>query len=412
MQTLALLKGTLAVVLAGGEGQRLYPLTRDRAKPAVPFGGIYRIIDFTLSNCLNSGVRRMVVLSQYKSLSLNRHLSLGWNIFNPELGEFMEVIPPQQRTGARWYAGTADAIFQNIYTLEKIRPERVLVLSGDHIYRMDYLQMLSTHVEKDADLTISFLEVPKAEAGRFGVALVDNDDKVVAFVEKSDNPPEIPGRPGWCLASMGIYAFDTEILVRRVAEDSRKATAHDFGKNVIPDMLERGDRVFCHRFRGIQEPEGKAPYWRDIGLIDAYYDANMDLVDVVPALDLYNRDWPIRTYHEQVPPTKVVRGSNGKDGEVVSSLVADGCIISGGRVEHSVVSPLVTLMDGSVVKDSILMDRVTVGKGARVSKTILDKGVSIPDGVDVSEHKGRFTVSESGVVVIPKGTPPEVFLGR
>jgi glucose-1-phosphate adenylyltransferase len=321
MQTLKLLKTTLALILAGGEGQRLYPLTRDRAKPAVPFGGSYRIIDFTLSNCVNSGVRRLIILSQYKSLSLNRHLSLAWNLFNPELGEFLEIIPPQQRTGARWYAGTADAIFQNIFSLEKIRPERVLILSGDHIYRMDYLEMLNTHVDKDADLTISFIEVPKAEATRFGVALVDESGRVIQFVEKSANPPEIPGKPGWCLASMGIYVFDTEILVRRISEDSRKPTSHDFGKDVIPDMLQRGDRIYCHLYRGVGE-SGKTPYWRDIGVLDAYYDANMDLLGVVPSLDLYNQAWPIRTYHDQVPPTKVVRGESGKDGEVISSLVS------------------------------------------------------------------------------------------
>ncbi|MBN1808292.1 MAG: glucose-1-phosphate adenylyltransferase [Planctomycetes bacterium] len=412
MQTLSLLKSSLAVILAGGEGQRLYPLTRDRAKPAVPFGGVYRIIDFTLSNCLNSGIRRLIVLTQYKSLSLNRHLYRGWNLFNPELDEFMEVIPPQQRAGSSWYSGTADAIFQNIYTLDKIRPERVVILSGDHIYRMDYLDMLDTHESAGADLTISFLEVPKTEAARFGVARIDRDNRVIDFVEKSPDPPEIPDKPGWCLASMGIYVFGTEILVRRVSEDARKATAHDFGKDIIPGMVQRGDRVFAHRFHGVGNESSSSPYWRDIGLIDAYYTANMDLVDVVPALDLYNRDWPIRTYHGQVPPAKVVRGTSGGEGQILSSLMANGCLVSGGTVRHSILAHSVRIGDSADVQDSILMEKVQVGPAARVHNAILDKGVQIPAGIDLDDSRGRFPVTDGGIIVVPKDTPEEVFLGK
>lgn len=408
MSILELLRSTLAVVLAGGEGQRLYPLTRDRAKPAVPFGAVYRIIDFTLSNCLNSGIRRISLLTQYKSLSLDRHIRLGWSIFNPEIGEYIQVIPPQQRTGSRWYAGTADAIFQNLYTLEQVRPRFTLVLSGDHVYRMNYAEMLTTHVDKQADLTIAFIEVPAEEARRLGVAKVDTDGRVVDFVEKVSEPPEIPGKAGFCLASMGIYVFDTKMLARRVSEDARRAEGeHDFGKNVIPWMVQNGDMVFAHRFAGV--PACEKPYWRDIGVIDAYYEANMDLVAEVPLLDLYDDRWPIRTYHEQVPPSKVVKGASGKQGDIRSSLVAEGCIISGGLIEHSLASSSVYIGDGAIVRNSILMEGVQVQRGALVENAILDKGVVVPEEVDLRATGDSLPKSEKDVVIVPKGTPAELF---
>jgi len=403
-----IIKNTLALILAGGEGQRLHPLTRDRAKPAVPFGAHYRIIDFTLSNCLNSGLRRIHVLIQYKSLSLDRHIRMGWSVFSRELGEFIDVIPPQQRTASGFYRGTADAIFQNIYTLERERPEYVLILSGDHVYRMDYGEMLRFHVQNEADLTIACIAVPREQARAFGVVEADGQWRVKRFREKPQDPAPIPERPHESLASMGIYAFKTEVLVRQVCEDARKETEHDFGRNVIPAMVEKEScRVFAYPFKEPGAPEGSKPYWRDIGTIDSYFAANMDLVSVTPQFNLYDASWPIRTYHEQRPPAKFVFAEpGGRTGAAVNSIVAEGCIISGGWIESSVLSPGVHVHSHSRISNSILMEDVDVGRYAEIRSAIIDKGVKIPEGekigVDLDRDRKRFTVSPGGVVVVPK----------
>ena len=394
------------MVLAGGQGERLYPLTRDRAKPAVPFGGIYRIIDFTLSNCVNSGLRRCYVLTQYKSLSLNRHLALGWNIFNYELGEFIITIPPQQRTSSGWYRGTADAIFQNIYTLKQEKPRHVLILAGDHIYRMDYAAMLSAHAARDADVTVATVEMPLEEGRRLGVVQIDDDRRIVSFDEKPDSPAPIQGKPGRCLVSMGIYVFDTEILVRAVSQDAKRDTTHDFGRDVIPSLIERR-KVFAYPF---SDPANSSqPYWRDIGTIQAYWEANMDLVAVVPEFNLYDRDWPIRTYQEQHPPAKTVLAEpfpGGRMCKVVDSIISGGCIVSGATVERSVLSYDVRVEEQAKVSESILFEGVTIGPGACLQRVIVDKGVSVPPGERIGcspdEDKRRFLVTEKGVVVVPK----------
>ena len=395
---------TVAFVLAGGEGQRLHPLTRDRAKPAVPFGGHYRIIDFTLSNCLNTGLRRIHVLTQYKSLSLDRHLRMGWNIFSRELEEFLDIIPPQQRSSTGFYRGTADAIFQNIYTLERERPAHVVVLAGDHVYRMNYLEMLNFHIMNDADLTVASIPVPREHARALGVMEVGPDHRVTRFLEKSPDPPPMPGRPDECLASMGIYVFKTETLVRRVCDDARRESSHDFGRDVIPRMLEPC-RVFAWPFTepGRGAAAGR-PYWRDIGTIDAYYEANLDLTSPEPMFDLHNQTWPVRTYHEQRPPAKFMFAE--RPGAAADSIVASGCVIAGGTIENSILSPGVRVSEGCRIEASVLMEDVRVGAGAVVRRAIVDKGVVIPAGekigVDPEHDRRRFTVSPGGVVVVPK----------
>ncbi|MEW6357799.1 MAG: glucose-1-phosphate adenylyltransferase [Planctomycetota bacterium] len=400
-----------AMVLAGGQGERLYPLTRDRAKPAVPFGGIYRIIDFTLSNCINSGIRRVYVLTQYKSISLNRHIELAWNVLPRELGEFIASIPPQQRAGDDWYRGTADAIYQNIYTLQQERPNYVLILSGDHVYKMNYADMLAFHIAKQADLTISCITVPLADATRFGVAEIDSSQRIVRFHEKPAKPTPMPSDPAKALASMGIYIFSTEKLIRNVIADAKQNTSHDFGKNIIPQMVKQ-DRVYAYEFQ--DENRKDVQYWRDIGTIDAYWEANMDLVGVDPLFDLYSPNWPIRTHQVQYPPAKTVHADEhpgGRLGMVVSSLVSAGCIISGGRVERSILSPDVRVNSYAHISESILLESVRIGRRARIRKAIIDKGVEIPEGAEIGynleEEAKRFKVTESGIVVVPKGTPIE-----
>lgn len=401
-----------AFILAGGKGTRLHPLTRDRAKPAVPFGGTYRIIDFTLSNCLNSSIRRVNILVQYKCISLERHIRLGWNILCPELGEYIVVIPAQQRVGERWYQGTADAVFQNIYTIEQEKPDLVLVLAGDHVYKMNYGRLIGFHEEHDADLTISAIEVPREHAKRLGVLQVDSTGRVVHFVEKPDDPPEIPGKPGVCLASMGIYVFSTGKLIERLREDSEKKSTHDFGRDIIPGMTPR-DAVYACPFvdeNRISDPE-KPVYWRDIGTIDAYWEASMDLVSVNPIFNLYDRDWPIRTYQEQCPPAKTVFAQEfegGRRGYALDSLVSGGCIISGGRVERSILSPFVRINSYSEVYESVLFENVEVGRYAKIRRAIIDKdsyiGPGVEIGYDLELDAKRFVVSEGGIVVVPKGT--------
>ncbi|MGY4706596.1 glucose-1-phosphate adenylyltransferase [Candidatus Bipolaricaulota sp. J31] len=404
--------GVLTFILAGGRGARLYPLTRDRTKPAVPFGGIYRIIDFTLTNCLHSGLRQIYVLTQYKSLSLERHIRAGWSVFNPALGEFIAPVPPQQRTeGATWYRGTADAIWQNWYSVERYifergEPETVLILAGDHVYKMDYREMLSFHRERGADLTVAAIRVPRAEARRrFGVFVADRDGRVLSFKEKPDEPPPAPDAPDHCLASMGIYVFSPRILeevLRSDAEDP--SSSHDFGVDVIPRMVAEGRRVFAFPFeRGNRNP---TPYWRDVGTLDSFWEAHMDLVAVVPQFDLYDRSWPIHTYHEPWPPAKTVHGEPDRKGTAINSLLSPGCIVSGGTVIRSVLSPGVRVHSFARVEESVLFSGVEVGRGAVVRRAIVDKNVVIPEGfeigVDPEEDRKRFHLTESGIVVIPK----------
>ncbi len=398
----------VAMVLAGGKGERLYPLTQDRAKPAVPFGGIYRIIDFTLSNCLNSGIRRVNLLTQYKSLSLNRHVMQGWNIFNPHLDEFINLIPAQQRVGEDWYLGTADAIYQNVYVLQQDRPDLILILSGDHIYKMNYGEMIAYHHEKRADLTAAVIEMDKNLSSHFGVLQVDEEFRIVGFEEKPEVPQTIPGHPDLILANMGVYVFNTEALVRRVIEDAKSpASQHDFGKNVIPAMVNH-DRVYAYSFR--DENKKQAKYWRDIGTLDAYYEASMDLITVDPQFNLYDTEWPIRTYYPPLPPAKTVfeEHGTGRVGMAYDSIVSSGCIISGGKVYRSILSPSVRIHSYSEVRDSILMEGVEITRRARVKRAIIDKGVRIPEGHQIGFHleedAKKFTVTESGLVVIPKGT--------
>jgi glucose-1-phosphate adenylyltransferase len=400
----------LAMVLAGGKGKRLHPLTIHRAKPAVPFGGIYRIIDFALSNCINSGIRKIAVLPQYKSLSLDKHLRLAWNLFSGELDEYIISVPPQQRVGDKWYQGTADAIYQNIYMIEKDAPNHLLVLAGDHIYKMDYSEMFRFHQEQKADATVAAIEIPKRGAAAFGIIEVDRKDgyRIMGFEEKPRNPKHIPGQPDLVFASMGIYLFNTKTVIEHLKSDALQDTAHDFGKNIIPQMMKTS-RVCAYNFKDENKKEAK--YWRDVGTIDAYWEANRDLVSVDPLLNLYDSVWPIRTYQAQNPPAKFVFAQEKKGGRLgiaLDSIVSHGCIISGGRVQNSVLSPKVRVNSYSEVYDSILMENVDIGRHSRIRKAIIDKDVIIPPeteiGYDLEADRERYHVTPSGIVVIAKGT--------
>ena len=390
-------------ILAGGKGERLYPLTKDRTKPAVPFGGIYRIIDFPLSNAINSGLRKIYIFTQYKSLSLHSHIREGWNIFSRELGEFIDLIPAQQRIGEEWYQGTADSVFQNINILEDEKPELILILSGDQVYKMDYRRIINAHLEKKADLTISVFEVPLKEAHRFGVLRIEND-RVVEFKEKPSEPITDPSNPEVALISMGIYVFNLDILIKRVIEDAKRIdSSHDFGKDIIPSMIGR-DNVYAFRF--IDENKKETKYWCDIGTIDAYWKANMDLVNINPLLNLYDRAWPIRTFQEQYPPAKTVFSGEDRKAFVTDSMVSSGCIISGSKVIHSVLSTNVRVHSYAEVIDSIMFENVNIGRYAKIRRTIIDKNVNVPQGTvvgyNLTEDRKRFYVSEGGIVVIPK----------
>jgi glucose-1-phosphate adenylyltransferase len=400
------LNNVLTIILAGGQGERLYPLTKDRAKPAVPFGGIYRIIDFTLSNCLNSGLRKIVVLTQYKSFSLDRHLRLGWNIFNNELNEYVEQIPPQQRISDQWYQGTADAVYQNIYTLEKEQPEMVMILSGDHIYKMDYRNMILFHQEKKADLTVACMDVPLDEGKRFGVIQTNEENRIVGFHEKPSVPIPSPNNPEVTFASMGIYLFNTRVLVKAIIDDAKQDTNHDFGKNIIPEMIH-SKKVYAYPF--VDENNNGLSYWRDIGTLDAYWEANMDLVQTSPEFNLYEKNWPIRTYKAQFPPAKTVFNKNLPDARtdmILNSIVSGGCIISGAKVEGCVLSPDIRVGSNSEIYDSIIMESVRIGQNVKIRKAIIDKSVNIPDymsiGYDKEKDSNSFTVTESGIVVVRK----------
>jgi glucose-1-phosphate adenylyltransferase len=397
----------LTIILAGGVGSRLHPLTEERAKPAVPFGGKYRIIDFTLANCLHSGMRKVLVLTQYRSHSLQKHLRDGWSIFNPELGEYITTVPPQMRKGGEWYAGTADAIYQNLFLLRRSEASNALVLSGDHIYRMDYAAMLDFHSQQGADVTIACMKVSREEAGSFGIMNVDDDMNITAFEEKPAQPQGIPGDPDHCLASMGIYIFSMDLLEHALMEDHRDAdSAHDFGHDILPKLIG-SHRICAYRFgkqTGRVTPDN---YWRDVGTIDSYYEANMDLLKPVPSLNLYQDDWPIRTYQSQPPPARTVPGASGSEGVFINSIVAGGAIIAGGSVQHSILFPRVHVGDEAVVRESILFEGVEVGEKARLGNCIVDKHVRIPAGetigLDRDRDAARFTISPKGIVVVPKG---------
>lgn len=411
-----MMRKVLTFIMAGGKGERLYPLTKDRAKPAVPFGGIYRIIDFTLSNCINSGLRRIHVLIQYKSISLQRHLRMGWNVFNSDLGEYIDVIPAQQRVGSDWYRGTADAIYQNIYTIEQEKADEILILGGDHIYKMNYYKMIDFHRERDADLTVSVFEMEKEKSPQLGVVEVDARDRVLGFEEKPQKPKTIPNKPDKIYGSMGIYVFNRGVLEEELTEDASKNTEHDFGKNIIPQMVRKGKSVYAYNFSSLtpedeQSHRRDAHYWRDIGTIDGYYEANMDLLGVHPVFNLYDTDWPVRTFQEQFPPARTIHSGEktaGRVGLLLDSLVSSGCIISGGKVQRSILSPNVRINSFSQVYDSILMEGVDVARYARIKRAIIDKEVKIPNGMvigyDLNEDKKKFFVSESGIVVVGKGT--------
>ncbi|MFH1612198.1 MAG: glucose-1-phosphate adenylyltransferase [bacterium] len=397
----------LTFIMAGGRGKRLYPLTRDRAKPAVPFGGIYRIIDFTLSNCVNSNLRQIFVLTQYKSISLFQHLKMAWNYFSREFNEFIDLIPAHQtEKEEKWYQGTADAIYQNIELISLFNPAYILVLSGDHIYKMDYRRMLKFHKEKNADVTIGIIEMPKEKSHEFGILEINEKDEVIGFEEKPKNPKTILNKEDKCYISMGVYIFKTDALLEKLKEDATNIeTSHDFGKNIIPNMVST-NKVFAFPF--IDENKKEIQYWRDIGTLSAYWEANMDLVNVDPVLNLYDNEWPIYTYHSQLPPSKTVFGETGNSrvGMALNSLVSSGCIISGGTVQKSILSPNVKINSYCDIEESIIMDGAEIGRYSKIKKTIIDKNVYIPPysviGHNLEEDKKRFFVSKEGIVVIPK----------
>jgi glucose-1-phosphate adenylyltransferase len=402
------LDDSLVIVLAGGAGERLFPLTKDRAKPAVYFGGPYRIIDFALSNCINSGLRRIFIATQYKSLSLNRHIRMGWSIVSEELGEFVEILPPQKRVGERWYQGTADAVYQNLYSIMREGSRHLIVLSGDHVYKMDYARMLRFHQERDAAATLAAIEEPIADASRFGIVAVDEADRVTGFSEKPGNPPAIPGSPDFALASMGVYIFDTDVLVHALEADAAQPTEHDFGKDIIPALIHQAP-VYAYRF--YDENKKASKYWRDIGTLDAYFEANMDLCQVNPEFNLYDPEWPLRTYQPQAPPAKFVFAETGQRcGQALDSVISPGCIVSGSTISGSVLCPNVRVHSFCHIEECILMPGVRVGRHARIRRAIIDRDVLIPRGAligyDADEDRRRHTVTDSGIVVVTTDDEP------
>lgn len=398
-----LTRETLALILAGGRGSRLAALTDWRAKPAVPFGGKFRIIDFPLSNCVNSGIRRIGVLTQYKSHSLIRHIQQGWSLLRAEFNEFVELLPAQQRISETgWYTGTADAVYQNIDIIRHHAPKYLLVLAGDHIYKMDYGPMIAAHVEKGADITVGCIEVPIEQARDFGVMAVDDDARIVSFVEKPRQPSPMPGRPDVALASMGIYVFNTDFLIATLIRDAGRAdSAHDFGKDLIPGAIGRCP-VYAHPFRDVQDTA--QGYWRDVGTVDAYWEANMELIAVAPPLNLYDRDWPIWTYQEQLPPAKFVFDDPGKRGIAINSMVSGGCIVAGAELRGSLLFSNVRVETHALVEDSVVLPNVRIGHHCRVRHAVIDKGCVLADGMvighDPEADRARFHVSARGVVLV------------
>ena len=399
----------MAYVLAGGRGSRLLELTDVRAKPAVYFGGKFRIVDFALSNALNSGIRRIAVATQYKAHSLIRHLQRGWNFFRPERNETLDILPASQRVSEeKWYLGTADAVYQNLDIIQDYSAQFIVILAGDHVYKMDYEPMLQQHVDQHADVTVGCIEVPLREATGFGVMHVDETDRIIDFVEKPANPPPMPGNPDLALASMGIYVFNTEFLAEELRRDAADPTSsHDFGKDIIPRLVKQGKAV-AHPFRRscIRPTENAQPYWRDVGTIDSYFAANIDLTEVVPGLDLYDRNWPIWTYSEMNAPAKFVHDYPGRRGQAISSLVSGGCVVSGSTIWRSVLFNDVRVNSYSRVELGVVMPGVQIGRSARLRNVIIDRGVKIPDGLIVGEDPEldarRFRRSEGGVCLITK----------
>lgn len=414
-----LTRDTLALILAGGRGSRLRQLTLWRAKPAVPFGGKFRIIDFPLSNCMNSGIRRVGVLTQYKAHSLLQHIQKGWGFLRGEFGEFVELLPAQQRIGASWYAGTADAVYQNLDILRSHDPRYVLILAGDHIYKMDYGPMIAFHVGRDADMTVGCINVPLARAGSFGIMSVGPEGQVTGFTEKPEQPEPIPGQPGVALASMGIYIFNTTFLYEQLIKDADTSdSSHDFGKDIIPAVIDRY-RVMAYPFRdahgstsaagdamskAADPPSGRQAYWRDVGTVDAYWEANMELIGVTPELNLYDEDWPIWTYQEQLPPAKFVFDDDDRRGMAVDSMVSGGCIIAGSVVRHSLLFSNVHVDSFSTIRDSVVLPDVSIGRHCRLTRVIIEKGCDIPDGTVIGEDPEidarKYSITPAGVVVV------------
>ena len=393
---------TLALILAGGRGSRLKNLTEWRTKPAVPFGGKFRIIDFPLSNCINSGIRKIGVLTQYKADSLIRHLQMGWGFLQGEFGEFVRILPAQQRIEESWYAGTADAVYQNLDIFRTINPTYTLILAGDHIYKMDYGAMLAYHAENGADLTIGCLEVTSEEAKDFGVMGVDGNNKVLEFVEKSDNPPSIPDKEGQSLASMGIYIFNTQFLFEQLIKDAdTPGSSRDFGHDIIPSIIDNY-RVYAYPYLDLQS--GEQSYWRDVGTIDAYWSANMELIGVTPDLNLYDQSWPIWTYQEQNPPAKFVFDDSDRRGMAIDSMVSGGCVISGSTVRHTLIFSNVRVNSYSIVEDSVILPGCVIGRNCKIKRAILDKHCQLPEGTIIGENPKddaeRFYVSPGGVTLV------------
>jgi glucose-1-phosphate adenylyltransferase len=397
------MRDTLVCLLAGGAGERLFPLTRDRAKPAVPFGGIYRIIDITLSNCINSELRRIFVVTQYKALSLNRHLREAWSFMAAELGEYVQVLPPMKRVSESWYQGTADAVYQNLYSIGSEPCKYVLILSGDHVYKMDYQLMIRQHIDSGAAVTVGTIEFDRSEATRFGVVQVDTTGRITGWQEKPADPKPSPHNPDKCHVSMGIYCFNRDTLIQVMMEDAAdENSGHDFGKNVIPRLIEKGS-VYSYNF--VDENKKEAQYWRDIGTIEAYYEGNMDLVSVSPVFNLYDKHWPLRTYQRQYPPAKFVFAQTGtRMGVAVDSIVAQGAIISGGRVTRSIISPDVRVNSYTDVEDSILFSHVNIGRYSHIRRAIVDRHIHIPEGTtigfDLEQDRKKYHVTETGIVVV------------
>ena len=396
------MREAIGVLLAGGQGERLWPLTRDRAKPAVSFGALYRIIDITLSNCINSGLRRVFTLTQYKALSLSRHIRAGWSPLMG-LGEFIEVLPPQMRVSQQWYQGTADAVYQNIYSIGSERSKYVFILSGDHIYKMNYAKMLQQHVLSGADVSVATIEIPSAEAARqFGVIETDKNWRIIGFEEKPLHPKTSPHKPTHCNASMGVYIFNTQLLIPILLADSEDPnSAHDFGKDILPRIIA-SHRVFAYNF--VDENSQESLYWRDVGTIDAYYEANMDLVSVTPIFNLYDKEWPLRTWQHQYPPAKFVFADADRTGTAVDSIVASGSILSGGRVKNSLIGYDVRVNSYSDISESIVYNHVSIGRHSRIRRAIIDRHVSLPEnteiGYDLEADRLRFHVTDSGIVIV------------
>ncbi|MDR0481051.1 MAG: glucose-1-phosphate adenylyltransferase [Gallionellaceae bacterium] len=399
-------RNTYAMVLAGGRGSRLHQLTDWRAKPAVPFGGKFRIIDFVMSNCVNSGIRRIGVATQYKSHSLIQHIQRGWNFLNGQFGEFVDVLPAQQRVEEVWYKGTADAVFQNIDILRGIAPEYVLILAGDHVYKMDYGKLLAYHVEKGAHMTVACIEVPLEDAHAFGVMSVNHDSRVVAFNEKPQQPEAMPGKASHALCSMGVYVFNTNFLYEQLIRDAEDPdSSRDFGKDIIPHLVKSGYRVYAQSFEDscVSDDRSQA-YWRDVGTIDSYWEANMELTKVIPDLNMYDTEWPIWTYQEQLPPAKFVFDDDTRRGFAVDSLVSGGCIISGAMVRRSLLFSNVRVDSQSTVEDSVILPNVVIGENVTLQRVVVDKNCVIPDGmvvgVDREEDAKRFFVTDKGITLI------------